>query len=89
MVEWRDYITIESLTLIVAIATFIVTTCAYIYTRKSDKRRIKAEIRRKQAIIDSMEDRFAMMGVDHTVADSMRMQKMMLHAEIEQLKKEL
>ena len=89
MVDIKDYITIESLTLIVAIATFIVTTCAYVFSRKSEKRRIKSEIKRKQAIIDSMEDRFAMMGVDHTVADSMRMQKMILHAEIEQLKKEL
>lgn len=76
-------------TLLVAIATLVVSISAYVYSRKSDKRRISSEIARKQAILEQMEDRFTTMGVDHTVWDNLRVQKMLLQAEIEQLKKEV
>ena len=81
--------TIEGWTLIVAIATLAVSSCSYLYIRKSDKRRIMSEIARKQAILRQMEDRFTTRGVDHTIMDSMRVQEMLLYAEIEQLKKEV
>ena len=89
MVYLRTLNTIEGWTLIVAIATLAVSICSYLYYRKSDKRRIKSEIARKQAIFEQMEDRFTTMGVDHTVLDNVRVQKMLLQAEIEQLKKEV
>lgn len=84
-----ESITIEWWTLIVALATFIVTLFSYIHARRSDKKRIMSEITRKEAILKSLDNPFAMMGVDYTVADSMRMQKMMLESEIEELKKQL
>ena len=89
MVEWKEYITVENLTLIVAIATFIVTCLAYRYNRKSDKRRIRQELERKKAQLDEMNDGFFMMGVDHTVADKLRTDKWLLEAEIKQLKNDL
>lgn len=85
----RTLNTIEGWTLIVAIATLVVSLCSYIYSRKSDKRRIKSEIARKQALIDKMDDQFTTMGVDHAVADNIRVQKMLLRAELEQLKEEV
>lgn len=90
MVEWiKTYNTIEVWTLIVAVATFIVTCLSYRYARRSDKRRIKSEIARKQALLNTLSDRFTTMGVDHTVADSMRVQQRLLDAEIEELKLQL
>ena len=89
MVEWKEYITVESLTLIVAIATFIVTCLAYRYARKSNKKRIKDELSRKEALLRTMNNNYFMMGLDHTVADRMRAEKSLLEAEIEQLKKQL
>ena len=89
MVEWKDYITVDSLTLIVAIATFIVTCLAYRYARKSNKKRIKDELSRKEALLRTMNNNYFMMGLDHTVADRMRAEKSLLEAEIEQLKKQL
>jgi hypothetical protein len=76
-------------TLLVAIATLVVSISAYVYSRKSDKRRISSEIARKEAILHQMDDRFTTRGVDHTVWDNLRVQKMLLQAEIEQLKKEV
>lgn len=84
-----ESITIEWWTLIVAMATFIVTLFSYIHVRRSEKKRIMSEITRKEAILKSLGNPFAMMGVDHTVADSMKMQVMMLKSEIEELKKQL
>lgn len=80
---------IEISTLVSAIVGTVVAILNYMYTRKSDKRRISSEIARKQAILEQMEDRFTTMGVDHTVWDNLRVQKMLLQAEIEQLKKEV
>ncbi len=90
MVEMlKEYNTVEVWTLVVAIATFIVTCLSYWYNRKSDKRRIKSEIAHKEAQIEALDGRYTMMGVDHTVADSYRVQKEILRVEIEQLRKEL
>ncbi len=84
-----EYNTVENWTLFVAIATFIVTLFAYIHTRRSEKRRIKSEIARKEAQFKRLDDRFTLMGIDHTVADMMRVQKDFLKDEIEQLRKDL
>lgn len=82
-------LTVEDWTLIVAIATFIVSCLAYRYSRKSAKRRIESELARKRAQYKALDNRFGMMGVDHTVADSIRVQRMMLQAEIEELEKQV
>ncbi|MBQ6964119.1 MAG: hypothetical protein IJP82_00315 [Bacteroidaceae bacterium] len=85
----KELNTIEGWTLIVAIATLIVTCWAYIYTRRSDRRRVKAEIARKKAMLATLNDNFTMMGVEHTVAESFRVQKSLLQAEIRQLEEEM
>ena len=77
------------LTLVSAIVGTVVAILNYIYTRKIDKRRISSEIARKEAILHQMDDCFTTRGVDHTVWDNLRVQKMLLQAEIEQLKKEV
>ena len=76
-------------TLIVSGLTLIVTWLSYKYVRKSDKKRIKDELARKEALLRTMNDRFFMMGVDHTVADKLRAEKALLEVEIEQLRKQL
>ena len=78
-------LTIEVWTLIVAVASFVVSCLAYCYSRKSDKHRIKSELARKRAQYKALDSRFTSFGVDHTVADSIRIQKMLLEAEIKEL----
>ena len=88
MSEWKEYINVEVLTLIVAFATFIVSVLSYRYMRTSDKRKVRSLINNKTEQLKSLEDstRF---GVSHTEAGSLRAQQAMLRAEIEQLKQQL
>ncbi len=87
MVELKEYMTIEVWTLIVAIATFIVSCLAYIYNRKSDKKRIKSLIARKEAQLKAIE--FASSHTEYTVSQHYMVQKAALNAEIEELKEML
>ena len=82
-------IIIGIITLFVAIATLYVSVITYRYAKTSDKKRKREELARKQAILDSFDAPFAMYGLDHTVADQMRMKKTMLEVEIEELKRQL
>ena len=89
MEEWKDYFTVENITLLIAVATLIVTFLTYKHTIRSEKRRIRQELKYKQAQLEEMNDRFLTMGVDHTVADKIRVDKRLLEIEIKQLESQL
>lgn len=76
------------LTLLVAIAALIVAICAYKYSRKSNKQRIREEIACKKAKLDVI-DRMPPFGVSYEVIREHEMERRELYAEIEQLKKML
>lgn len=80
---------IEILTLVVAVVTLVVTCLAYRYTRKSDKKRIKSELARKESQLRSLENGFRFNGMGNSGMDELRIKKAMLESEIEQLRKEL
>ena len=84
----KEYNTIECWTLIVAIATFIVSCLAYRYNRKSAKRHVRQEIQRKEAQLQAMETT-SQWGVEYSMASYLRVEMAALRAEIEQLKKQL
>ena len=79
---------IDILTLIVAIATFIVTCLAYRYTRRSNKKQLRNLIARKQAQLTAMEESMRW-GVEHSAASHLRVETAALRAEIEELKSQL
>lgn len=87
MVEWILH-NIEVLTLIVAIATFIVTCLAYRYNRRSDKSHIRNLIARKQAMLQGME-KSMQWGIEVSAAAHLRVEMAALRAEIEELKMQL
>lgn len=79
---------IDILTLIVAIATFIVTCLAYRYSRRSSKKYLRNLIARKQAQLTAMEDSMRY-GVEYSAASHLRVETAALRAEIEELKSQL
>lgn len=79
---------IDILTLIVAIATFIVTCLAYRYSRRSSKKYLRNLIARKQAQLTAMEDSMRY-GVEFSAASHLRVETAALRAEIEELKSQL
>ncbi len=80
---------IAIVTLLVSIATLYVSYITYRYAKMSDRKRIKGEIKCKEALLRTMNDRFFLEGMDYTVADRMRAEKKLLEVEIEELKKQL
>ena len=82
------YNTIEVWTLIVAIATFIVTCLSYRYTRRSSKKHLRNLIARKQAQLTAMEESMRW-GVEVSAAAHLRVEIAALRAEIEELKTQL
>ena len=82
------YNTIEVWTLIVAIATFIVTCLSYRYTRRSSKKYLRNLIARKQAQLTAMEESMCW-GVEVSAAAHLRVEIAALRAEIEELKTQL
>lgn len=82
------YNTIEVWTLIVAIATFIVTCLSYSYTRRSSKKHLRNLIARKQAQLTAMEESMRW-GVEVSAAAHLRVEAAALRAEIEELKSQL
>ena len=92
MEKLKEYITVENmtllvavLTLLVAIATYYVTKRSYNYTRKRDKVQREELIRRKEAQLQAMHDA-SKMGISHTEIGSIMVNQATLRAEIEQLK---
>jgi hypothetical protein len=93
MTNWKEYITIDTLTLVISIATLIVSIAAlivakraYKYNRAKDKRLHKMAIAQKEAQLDSMKtaSRFGFIGDTQMVAN-----KMCLEKEIDILKRQL
>jgi hypothetical protein len=75
--------------LIVGVATLIVSYLTYRHARKADKKRKIEEIARKEALLQNMKNDFFMKGLDHTVADKVRIDKSLLETEIEILKSQI
>ncbi len=93
MTNWKEYITIDTLTLVISIATLVVSIAAlivakraYKYNRAKDIQVLKTTIAQKEAQLDSMKtaSRFGFIGDTQTMAN-----KMYLEKEIEQLRKQL
>lgn len=92
MIEWKELITVENmtllvavLTLLVAIATYYVTKRSYRYTRIREKKQIEELIRSKEAQLKAMGDA-SRWGVSITESGGIRVKMAALSAEIEQLK---
>ena len=79
---------IDILTLIVAIATFIVTCLAYRYSRRSSKKYLRNLIERKQAQLKAMEESMRY-GIECSAASHLRVETAALRAEIDELKSQL
>ena len=84
MTDWKEYITTETITLVISIATLIVSVAAlivakraYNYNRAKDKRLHKMTIAQKEAQLEAMEtvSRFGFVGDTQMVADKMSLEK--------------
>lgn len=88
MEDWKEYLTVENLTLIVSVATLIVSIISFSYTQNIRKRDRQELIARKEAQILSIE-KMMRNGLEHSVVAHYMFQKEELRAEIEELKKGL
>ena len=89
MVEWiSKHITIDVLTLIVAIATLVVAVCTLLYTRNRDKKHLKSQLKRKRAQLEVMESSLRAGFNIHEIG-SLNGNMAALRADIEQLEEEL
>ena len=88
MSEWKEYITVENLTLVVGIVTLLVTYLSYRYVRKSDKRNVRNLLECKEAYKKELEQWDKLGCVPQDIKERMA-KKAMLEKEIEQLKKQL
>lgn len=93
MTNWKEYITIDTLTLVISIATLIVSIAAlivakraYKYNRAKDIQVLKTTIAQKEAQKEAMEtaSRFGFIGDTQMAAN-----KMYLEKEIDILKRQL
>ncbi|MEE0889090.1 MAG: hypothetical protein U0L57_02645 [Bacteroidales bacterium] len=93
MTNWKEYITIDTLTLVISIATLVVSIAAlivakraYKYNRAKDIQVLKTTIAQKEAQLDSMKTAswFGFVGDNRMAANKMSLEK-----EIEQLRKQL
>ena len=92
MIEWKELITVEKvtllvtkLTLLVAFVTYCVIKRSYRYTRKRDKKLLEEFIISKEALLEAM-GQSSRWGVSHSEMGSVMMNQAALLAEIEQLK---
>ena len=88
MSEWKEYITVENLTLVVGIVTLLVTYLSYRYVRKSDKRNARNLLDCKEAYKNELEQWDKLGCVPQDIKERMA-KRAMLEKEIEQLKKQL
>lgn len=88
MSEWKEYITVENLTLVVGIVTLLVTYLSYRYMRKSDKRNARNLLECKEAYKRELEQ-WDKLGMGSQDIKERMAKRAMLEKEIEQLKKQL
>lgn len=93
MTNWKEYITIDTLTLVISIATLVVSIAAlivakraYKYNHAKDIQVLKTTIAQKEAQLEAMEtaSRFGFVGDNRMAADKMSLEK-----EIDILKRQL
>lgn len=77
------------ITLFVAVATLVVSVLAYRYARQSDRKRIKDELARKEAKLQSIVNHGFTMGLSQAEWNAIKPIKQMLEAEIIELKSQL
>ena len=88
MSEWKEYITVENLTLVVGLVTLLVTYLSYRYVRMCDKRNARNLLDCKEAYKKELEQWDKLGSVPQDIKERMA-KKAMLEKEIEQLKKQL
>lgn len=88
MSEWKEYITVENLTLVVGIVTLLVTYLSYRYVRKSDKQNARNLLDCKEAYKKELEQWDKLGGVPQNIKERMA-EKAVLEKEIEQLRTQL
>ena len=88
MSEWKEYITVKNLTLVVGIVTLLVTYLSYRYMRKSDKRNARNLFDCKEAYKKELE-LWDKLGVGSQDIKERMAKRAMLEKEIEQLKNQL
>lgn len=88
MSGWKEYITVENLTLVVGLVTLLVTYLSYRYVRKSDKRNTRNLLDCKEAYKKELEQWDKLGRLPQDIKERMA-KKAMLEKEIEQLKKQL
>jgi len=88
MEDWKEYINIEMLTFIVALATLIVSIAAYRYNRKRDKQQQRIILKEKEARLKALE-MSQHMGVTVEQLQSNSTEAALLREEIEVLKKQI
>jgi hypothetical protein len=88
MSEWKEYITVENLTLVVGVVTLLVTYLSYRYVRKSDKRNARNLLACKEAYMKELEQWNKLGGIPQDIKEKM-VEKAVLEKEIELLKKQL
>lgn len=76
-------------TLAVAIATLYFSVAAYRYARKSDQKRIKDDLARKEAMLKSITEHGFIMGLSQGEYNAIKPKIAMLEADIKELKKQL
>lgn len=84
MTEWKEYITIDIMTLAISVATLVVSIAAlivakraYNYNRAKDKRLHKMAIAQKEAQLEAVEtaSRFGFVGDNGMAANKMSLKK--------------
>lgn len=88
MEEWKEYINIEVLTFILALATLIVSIAAYRYNRKRDKQQQRIILKEKEARLRALE-MSQRLGVNVDQLQSNSTEADLLREEIEVLKKQV
>lgn len=88
MSEWKEYITVENLTLVVGIVTLLVTYLSYRYVCKSDKQNARNLLDCKEAYKKELEQWDKLGGVPQNIKERMA-EKAVLEKEIEQLRTQL
>lgn len=92
MEEWKAYLTVTNITLVVACITLLFTILSYRLSRKNRKDNIKNSLMEKQAELDSINEYYfnsmtTYMGFPEK--NQMNVRKMVLEKEIKELKKQL